>query len=96
MTTHQTSAYDDTMHSLGAASEALEYGFVVVIRRNGKDGASFPVMEETTIGRSTDCQMWVEEVPTVSHSAIKISPPPSPPPFEPQPHPAADSVSVSG
>lgn len=50
---------DDTCSSMGSEN-STEFGFVVVIKRNGSDGPSFPVMEDTKIGRGKDSHIRIQ------------------------------------
>ena len=48
------------------------YGKIVVIKRNGDDGAQFPVTQTTCLfGRSNDCDIRIQ-LPNVSKEHCKI------------------------
>ena len=54
----------------------MAHGFVVVVRRTGAEGSSFPVVADScTIGRHSDCDVRVQ-LPTVSrqHCRVDIGP----------------------
>lgn len=64
---------DDHTSSSLSSENVTEFGFIVVIKRNGDDGPSFPVMEDTKIGRGKNSHIRIQ-LQTVRFSSDEPEP----------------------